>query len=124
MAEIIKSIVDFSTTCCELLSTAATGSDYFVPDNADHRVTLIIKNANSAQNATVTVMAGNGKLAACGNVAVSVSAGKTVAVPMSRLESARVKTLSGSDAGKVFVGSSVDTGGSLASLSLAVLSVL
>lgn len=107
----------------ELLKTAATGADYFMHDNADHRVTLLLQNTNATQNATVTLQAGDGMLAGRGDIAVTAAAGKTVAVPMSRAESARVKKLFGNDRGKVLVGTAVDAGGSVSAVMLAVISV-
>ena len=124
MSEIVKSSVDISSMSCELQPTAATGADYFLADNSDSRLLLFVKNANASQNAAVTVKAGTGRLSTCGDIVLTVAAGKTAAVPMNRLESARVKVLSGADKGKVLVNTSVDSGGSLSSVSLFVLSVL
>jgi hypothetical protein len=123
MAELIKTIVDFSDISKEIILTPATNSDYFVLDNADQRVNLIVHNTNSTQNATITVKAGDGKLGIKGDIVVTVVAGKSATLPMSRMESARVKVTIGSDKGKVFVSSAVDAGGSLASVLMAVLSV-
>jgi hypothetical protein len=123
MAELIKTIVDFSDISKEIILTPATNSDYFVLDNADQRVNLIVRNTNATQNATITVKAGDGKLGTKGDIVVTVVAGKSATLPMSRMESARVKVTIGSDKGKVFVSSAVDAGGSLASVLMAVLSV-
>jgi hypothetical protein len=123
MAELIKTIVDFSDISKEITLTPATGSDYFDLDNADQRVNLIVRNTNATQNTTITIKAGDGKLATKGDIVATVAAGKSIALPMSRLESARVKVTTGSDKGKVFVSSAVDAGGSLASVLVAVLSV-
>jgi hypothetical protein len=123
MAELIKTIVDFSDTAKECVLTAATGSDYFVLDNADQRVTVIARNTNATQNATLTIKAGDGKLSSKGDLSIQVAAGKSAVIPMSRVESARVKVTAGSDKGKVFVNSAADAGGSLANVLVAVLSV-
>lgn len=124
MAEIIKSTVGLSSMSCEIAAAAATGTDYFLADNADQRLTLLVKNTNATQNATVAIAAGNGNLSGRGPVTVTVGAGKTAALPMSRAESARVKVLGGADSGKVFVNTTVDAGGTLSGVSLSVLSVL
>lgn len=122
MAELSKSNVSFCDTCAELTFTVVTGSDSIALDNADGRVTLVIKNANT-QDAVVTLKAGNGSLSSLGDVAVPVSGGKIVAVPISRVDSARVKVLTGSNKGKMLVSSSVADGGALSGVSVAVLSV-
>lgn len=121
MSEFLKTVVSFSETAAALTFTAATGSDYFTLDNADGRVTLLFANAG-AQTAGVVIQAGDGTLASLGGVAVTVEPGKTLAVPMARLASARVKRLSGDDRGKVVVTSSM-AGAAPAGLSAAVLSV-
>ena len=122
MAELIKTTVGFSDMSGELVFTPVTGSDFILLDNADGRVSLIIRNTNT-QNATVTLKAGNGSIAGLGDVPIAAGGSKTVAVPFSRVESARVKVIAGENKGQVFVSSAVDAGGSLANLSIAVLSV-
>ena len=122
MAELIKTLVGFSDTGAELVFTVATGNDFIALDNADVRMTLIIKNTNT-QNASVTLKAGDGTLAGLGDAVIAAGGSKTIAVPFSRVESARVKVTQGTDRGKVMVASAVDAGGSLANLSIAVLSV-
>lgn len=122
MAELIKSFVGFGDTSAELVFTTATGSDFLVLDNADGRVVLVIKNTNT-QNATVTLKAGDGTLAMLGDLNIAVGGAKTVAVPFTRVESARVKVTTGANKGKVLVTSTVEAGGSIANLSIAVLSV-
>lgn len=122
MSELVKTVVHFSDVGGELVFTQATGSDYYIPANADGRVTLLIKNAN-AQNAAVTLKAGNGVISGLGDVTIPVGAAKTVAVPFAHVESARVKWIDGANKGQVLVSESVDAGGSLANLSVAVLSV-
>jgi hypothetical protein len=123
MAELIKTIVDFSDISKECVLTAATSSDYFILDNADQRVNVIVRNTNATQNATITIKAGDGELGSKGDIIITVAAGKSAILPMSRMESARVKVTTGSDKSKVFVNSAVDAGGSLASVLIAVLSV-
>lgn len=122
MAEIVKTFIPFSGQSGNLIFTAATGTDYFVCDNADQRMTLMIKNGN-AQNVTVTLKAGDGELSLLGDAVFTVGANTSAAVPISRVGSSRIKILSGSDSGKVMVSTAVDSGGSLGSVGLAVLSV-
>lgn len=122
MAELLKTKIPFGTAGAAVTFTAATGTDYFVPDNADGRVTVLIKNANT-QNATVSFKAGDGALAALGDVSVTVAAGATAFVPLARVETARVKTLTGENKGRVLVSTAVDAGGSLANVTFGIVSV-
>lgn len=122
MAEIVKTSVAFGATGGALAFAPLTGQDFFRLDNADGRVTLLIRNGNT-QNATVTLCAGDGQLAPLGDVAVGVAGSQTVAVPLARVDSARVKLLTGDGRGTVQIRSTVDAGGALASLTAAVLSV-
>lgn len=124
MAEIMKSVAGFPDVGKEITFASASGSDYFLLDNADQRVSLIVRNSNPTQNASVTIPAGDGELSLEGGITVSVGPGKTTAVPVSRLESARVKVLSGADKGKVFLNTAVDAGGSIASVFIGILSVM
>ncbi|HEX3026806.1 MAG TPA: hypothetical protein VHR42_06225 [Clostridia bacterium] len=126
MAEFVKSLIGFSDDSKELVMTSAAGaSDYFTLDNADHRVTLIVKNANSTagQDATVTLKAGNGILSTLGDEAFTVPMGKTYAIPLSRIDSARIKNLSGTNKGKVMVSTTVAASGVVGSVSIGVISV-
>jgi hypothetical protein len=122
MSLLTNTFIDFDTVSSAITFNVATGSDYFVPDNADDRVYLIIKNSNS-QNGTVTLKAGDGMLAPLGDVTVSVGGNQTVFVPLCRAETARVKVTSGTNKGDVFVTTSVETGGSLNNVSICVVSV-
>ena len=122
MAEFVKTLVPFSGASAALTFTPATGTDSIVLDNADGRMTLIIRNQN-AQNATVTLKAGDGALASLGDVVLSVPASQTVAVPFARVGSARVKQITGTEKGTVGIVTAVDSGGTVASVGMAVLSV-
>lgn len=122
MAEFVKTLVPFSGASAALTFTPATGTDSIVLDNADGRVTLIIRNQN-AQNATVTLKAGDGALAPLGDVVLPVAASQTVAVPFARVGSARVKQIAGTGKGTVSIVTAVDSGGTVASVTIAVLSV-
>lgn len=123
MAELIKTFIAAGKTCAAVTFTAATGADYFVPDNADGRVALVIKNGNASQNAAVTLKAGDGALAPLGDVAIAVGAGQTVYAPLVRAETARVKLLRGADKGKVLVATAADTGGAVTNVGIGVVSV-
>ena len=123
MAEIAKTLIGFGSLSAAMTTTAATGADSFAANNADGRMTLLIQNQNASQAATITIKAGDGVLASRGDATVTVVAGKIAAVPLARLESARVKVTKGGSKGLVNVTSSVEAGGSLASVLLAVLSV-
>ncbi len=122
MSQLTNTFIAFDIVSSDIMFNVATGSDYFVPDNSDERVCLIIKNINS-QNATVSLKAGDGMLALLGDVTVSVAGGQTAYLPLCRAETARVKVTSGDDKGKVFVSESVDAGGSLANVSIGVVSM-
>jgi hypothetical protein len=122
MAELMKTFIAFGKTSAAVTFTAATGTDYFVPDNADGRVALIIKNSNT-QSAAVTLKAGDGALAPLGDVKIAAGAGETVFLPLVRAETARVKVTTGADKGKVLVTTAVDTGGVISSVGIGVVSV-
>jgi hypothetical protein len=122
MAELIKTLIPFGKTNAAVTFTAATGTDYFTPDNADGRVAVIIKNGNT-QGATVTFKAGDGGLSPLGDVPVTVGAGATVYVPLSRVESARVKVTTGANKGRVLVSTAVDAGGSVSNITIGIVSV-
>lgn len=122
MAEIAKTSVPFAAVGAALTFTPLTGQDDFVLDNADGRVTLLFRNGNT-QNASVTLCAGNGSLGSLGDVTVAVAGSQTVAVPLSRVDSARVKRIAGDGRGMAQLRSSVETGGAIGSVAAAVLSV-
>lgn len=122
MAEIIKTSIPFGAKSAAVTFTAATGTDYFEPQNADSRVSILIKNDNT-QSATITFKAGDGALSSLGDIDVTVAGGAQCFVPLTRLESARVKVLSGEDKGKIIVSTAVETGGTVGNVSFAVLSV-
>lgn len=92
MAQLVNTIIGHDKVGSALTFTAATGSDYFIPDNADLRLALIINNGNTA-DATVTLKAGDGALSPLGDIKIAAPAGKTVFVPFVRAESARVKVI-------------------------------
>lgn len=123
MAELVKSEIGTQDAGGILTFAAATGSDYFTDDNADGRLTLLVRNTNASQSATVTLKAGDGSLSTRGDLSFPVVAGATAALPMARAESARVKVLGGANSGRVLVSTAVDSGGSVASVLYAVLSV-
>lgn len=122
MAELISTFIDFSQLSAELTFTPCSGIDDLLLDNADSRMILLIKNTN-ALGATVTIKKGDGILSPLGDIIIPVSSGKTVAVPFSRVESARVKLITGDSKGKVLIESSIDGEGSITDISLAVLSI-
>lgn len=122
MAELVKTLVGFKDMGASMTFTAMTGNDYFIPDNADQRVFLFVRNTNT-QNATVTLKAGNGILSPLGDVSVTVGGGQIAAMPLCRAETARVKIMNGTGQGQVAVMSAVDTGGNIANVSACVLSV-
>lgn len=124
MAQLIESKIAVSAKSAEAVFTALTGDDRFSVGNADQRVTFLLKNANATQNASVVFKAGDGALSSEGDVTIAVGAGKLVAVPLARLESARVKSLGGGNRGGMEITSSVDAGGTLANVSLSAVSVL
>lgn len=122
MAELSKTLISFSDLSGALDFSAASGSDYFICDNADQRMILIAENKNT-QNAALTLKAGDGELGLLGDAVFSIAGGTTRAVPLSRVGSSRIKVLGGADSGKVFVAAAVDAGGAVGSVNLAVLSI-
>jgi hypothetical protein len=122
MAEILKTFISFADLSGELALMSASGSDFFTLDNADHRLVLIAQNTN-AQAATVTLKAGDGSLSSMGDASVRVNGGKSAVIPLSRVESARIKRLDGDDKGKAFVVTAVDAGGGLSNVTLGVISI-
>lgn len=122
MAQLTNTFIQFGDMSGAVTLTAATGSDFFIPDNADSRVALIIRNANT-QNAAVTIKAGDGSLCALGDVKIPVAGGQTVFVPLDRLSSARVKFTAGANKGKVLADTAVDSGGAVSSVSFGIVSV-
>lgn len=123
MAELVKSVVAFSDVGKEVAYTAASGTDYIVDDNADQRVIITMKNADTTHDATVLLKAGDGILSAKGDVSVTVPATKTIAVPLTRVDSARVKITNGADKGKIDVTESIASGGTLSNLTIGVISI-
>lgn len=122
MTELIKTYIPFGANSAQVTFTAASGADYFTADNSDSRIFLVAKNSN-AQSATVTIKAGDGALCALGNANFTVGPGAEIFIPMSRVESARVKILSGEDKGKIYVLTAAETGGAVGNVSIAVVSV-
>lgn len=122
MAEISKTLVSFGTVGAALSFTALSGQDEFALDNADGRVTLLFRNGNT-QNAAVVLRAGDGRLAPLGDVTVTVAGSQTVAVPLSRVDSARVKHMADSGRGTVQLSATVESGGTVGNVAAAVLSV-
>lgn len=122
LAEIARTFVSFGTVGAALTFTALSGQDDFVLDNADGRVTLLIRNGNT-QNAAVVLHAGDGHLASLGDVTVAVAGSQTAAVPLSRVDSARVKHMADSGRGTVQLSATVESGGTVGNVAVAVLSV-
>lgn len=121
MATLTQTHISFGDTGAQLVFTPATGSDRFVPDNADGRVFLLARNGGSG-TATVTLKAGDGALSVLGDLSLAVAAGGVGVLPLSRAQSARVKVLTGAERGSVGVAVSV-LAGQVEDVSLAVLSV-
>lgn len=117
MAELVKTIVGASDLTKALVYTAAGASDYIVDDNKDFRLIVFAKNAGASAE-TLTLKAGNGHRAAAGDVTVSVPAGGVVAIPMARVDSSRVKNITGANSGKIL------TTAAGADITVAVLSIL
>lgn len=122
MSTFTNTFIEFGELSAAVSFNAATGSDEFFPDNADGRVNLVIKNANT-QSATVTLKAGDGPLASLGDVAITAAGGQTVFVPLSRVETARVKLITGTNKGKILVTTTVETGGTVGNVSIGIVSV-
>lgn len=122
MAEIAETFIAFSDKSASVTFTPATGNDSFAAGNADSRIFILAENTG-AQAATVTLKAGDGPLSALGDVAAAVPAGAVVFLPLSRAESARVKLTSGQNHGSVVVATTVDSGGTVGNVGLAIVSV-
>lgn len=100
---------------------AATGDDSFLDDNADGRMTVLLENTDASNAATVVFKAQDGLFGNLGDLAVSVPAATTAAVPLANLESARVKNIAGATKGYVRM---TETLGTIANLKIGVISVL
>lgn len=122
MSEINVISIPFGSISAAATYTPATGTDFFKVENSDSRMTLLVKNTG-AQSASVSLNAGNGSLAPLGDVKFTVASGAELFIPLSRVETARVKITSGADKGKVFISTTVDSGGTVGNISFAVISV-
>jgi hypothetical protein len=113
MAELAKTVIPFGSTSAPMTLNTATASDYFtMSDYPDWRVNLVVVNADT-HDATFTIKAGNGHRAAAGDVAVTVPASSSVVIPMSRVETSRVKNISGANKGKILTTAVAASGGTL-----------
>lgn len=122
MAVITKTLIPFDEAAQAVGFSAATGDDCFIPDNSDGRISILVKNGNT-QDAVIALKAGDGALSALGDVSVTVPGGAQYFIPLERIETARVKVMSGDDKGKIFISTSVATGGDVTKVSLAAVSV-
>lgn len=118
MAELVKTVIAASDMSKALTFTAAGASDYIVDDNKDMRLMLVIKNASASTDETLTLKAGNGHRGAAGDLVITVVKSTSTVVPIERVDSSRVKNISGTNVGKILT---VATG---ADLTVAVVSVL
>lgn len=118
MAELVKTVIKPSDAGKTLTYTAAGASDYIADDNADQRLTVIVSNVSASSAGTFTLKAGNGCRAGAGDFSVTVPVSGSVAVPMTSVDSARVKNIGGANSGKILTAASGGT------LSVAVISIL
>jgi len=131
MAELVKTVVGYSDVGTALTYTAATsGGDYIdfgsYNDYPDQRVMIAIRNLDTSHDATITFKAGDGILSAQGDIAVTVAGAATSVVkviPLTKLDTARIKNLNGTNKGKVMVVSTIATGGTLSNVQIAVICV-
>lgn len=127
MAELVKTTVGFADVAKPVTFTALTGTDYINleagEDYPDQRLTLLVKNGDATHDATLTFKAGDGVLGALGDLAVTVAGGAQAAIPVARLDTARVKNLSGASKGQIVVASAIAAGGTLGSVSVGVVAV-
>lgn len=121
MSQLVKTSVPFGSMSAAVTFTAATGNDYFVPDNADGRIGIIIKNSNTV-GATVTLKAGDGSLSPLGDIPIAVGAGETVYVPLVRAESARVKVTKGTNKGNIFISTTAEATGTVGNVGIGIIS--
>lgn len=125
MAELVKTTIATTDISKTLVYTAASGTDYIVDNVPDDRTYIFARNTDPSHAATIVFAAGDGTQALLGPVTVTVAAGAAIVVPMSNLESARVKLLadaanSGANKGNIVVTESIASGGTLSLLLIAV----
>lgn len=131
MAELVKTVVGYNDVGTALTYTAATaGGDYidFSAYNGypDQRVMIAIRNLDTSHDATITFKAGDGMLSAQGDIPVVVAGSATSVVkviPLTKLDTARVKNTSGTNKGKIMVTSTIASGGTLSNVQIAVICV-
>lgn len=121
MGELVKTLVNPSDIGKAETLTSATASDYIVCDNADQRMLLALVNADTFP-AVFTLKAGNGHRAAAGDVAITIPASSTYILPMTSVDSARVKNISGDNKGKILT-TAATSGGTL-NLKVGVISIV
>lgn len=125
MAELVKTVVGFADVAKPVTYTALTGTDLINlgagEDYPDQRLMVLVKNGDATHALTLTFKAGDGTLSALGDLPVTVAGGAEVAIPVARLDSARVKALSGASKGQIVVASAIASGGTLGSASVGVI---
>lgn len=128
MAELIKTVVGYHDVGTNVTFTSATADGDYIDFAGykgfpDQRVMFIVRNQDSSHDAIVTFKAGDGILSAQGDVAVTVPKSSEVAIPLTKLDTARIKVTSGENKGKILVNSSIASGGDISSVQIAVICV-
>lgn len=121
MNKFIGTSVAMGTLSAQITFNNASDVDSFTPDNADGRIFLLVRNDNEV-NASIMIRPGDGMLKALGAVKLAVAAKSEAVIPLSRLETARVKYTTGENKGSIIV-NTYASGGSVDKVSFAIISV-
>lgn len=119
MGNIVESVVERGNPGVTVLFSTAQGTDTFPLHHSDARTTLLINNSGD-KDATITVKAGDGTTSAEGNFTFVVKAKTFYALPVTSIDSSRVKEIANN------VGNLIETvpdGGVISSVGIAVIAV-
>lgn len=118
MGYVIESAVNYGDKGAIVLFSDATGEDTVTMKYPDARSVLLINNTGD-KDVTVTIKAGDGSTSAKGDYVFTVGASQFWALPLTNVDSSRIKTVADkSNCATVF--ESVPSGGTITSVKLAV----
>lgn len=121
MSKFTETSVPVGAFSAQLTFSKASDVDCFTPDNADGRVFIVARNDNEV-DASVVIRSGDGLLKQLGSVKLTVAANSEAIIPLSRLDSARVKFTKGENKGNILV-NTYASGGSVDKVSYAIISI-
>lgn len=129
MSELVKTLLPYGTVGIAPTFTPATANDYIGVHNAADNATYLIFNNTDTKAATFTMKSGDiGVFAPKGDVVITVPASTSgYFVPLSHVETARVKVLEdkaggGANRGRILTVAAAASGGTLA-LTVAVVTI-